>query len=309
MKAFVAQLLRVLTVGYMLMYFSEHLFWAQMRPDDSLANWISTWLAYSLAAFVFLTLLSVFRVTSKWALFLAAAVFGWLVEGVIVQTTYEQLPLSISFTGLAWHALISVMLGWYAIPKILLKNSAFATLRVAGLAGLGYGLWAIYWWIEEGQASSIVEFATFSFASTSVLIFAYWLNNLVSKQLFAPSLLVIGLNSLAFLLFFVFVTVPAAPVALLLLPVLLALAVWGLWKTRLAPGQPLLESLTGTIYCWNYLLLLLLPLIAVAVYSLAWTLNLRLNTNWVLYLITTPLGFGLFGYSLYKAWRAKTTPS
>jgi hypothetical protein len=308
MKAFFAQLLRVLAVGYMLMYFSEHVFWAQTRPDDSLANWISTWVAYSLAAFVFLTLLSVFRVTSKWALFLAAAVFGWLVEGVIVQTTYEQLPLSISFTGLAWHALISVMLGWYAIPNILLQNNPFATLRVAGLTGLGYGLWAIYWWVEEGQASSIAEFATFSFASTSVLIFAYWLNNLASKHPFAPSRLAIGLNFLAFLLFFVFVTVPAAPVALFLLPVLLGLAIWGLWKTRQAPGQPLLESLTGTISWWNYLLLLLLPLSALAVYSLAWALDLRLYTNWVLYIITTPLGFGLFGYSVYKAWRAKTTP-
>ncbi|MCG2787482.1 MAG: hypothetical protein L6461_20525 [Anaerolineae bacterium] len=308
MKAFFAQLLRVLAVGYLLLYFSEHVFWAQIRPDDSLANWISTWVAYSLAAFVFLTLISAFRVTSKWGLFLAAAVFGWLVEGVIVQTTYEQLPLSISFTGLAWHALISVMLGWYAIPKALLQNSPFATARIAGLTGLGYGLWAIYWWVEEGQASSIAEFATFSFLSTGVLIFAYWLNNLVSKHPFAPSRLAIGLNFLAFLLFFLFVTVPAAPVALLLLPVLLSLAIWGLWKTRQAPGQPFLESLTGTIRWWNYLLLLLLPLSAVAVYSLAWTLNLRLNTNWVLYIITTPLGFGLFGYSLYKAWRAKTTP-
>lgn len=309
MKAFFTQLLRVLVVGYVLMYFSEHLFWAQIRPDDSLANWLSTWLAYSLATFIFLTLLSVFSVTSKWPLFLAAAVFGWLVEGVIVQTTYEQLPLSISFTGLAWHALISVMLGWYAIPKTLLRNSPFATLRIAGLTGFGYGLWAIYWWVEEGQASTIAEFATFSFVSTGLLIFAYWLNNLVSKHPFAPSRLAIGLNLLAFLLFFVFVTVPAAPVALFLLPVLLGLAIWGLWKTRLAPGEPLLKSLTGTIRWWNYLLLLLLPLSAVTVYSLSSALDLRLNTNWVLYIITTPLGFGLFGYSLYKAWRAKTTPS
>ena len=98
----------VLSTGYIFVYFSEHLFWARIRPEDSLKNWTSAWMAYSLMAFVFLAIVSHFNIKNIWALFLAGAVFGWLAEGVVVQTTYEMLPLSISFTGLAWHALLTV---------------------------------------------------------------------------------------------------------------------------------------------------------------------------------------------------------
>ena len=104
----VKQILGVLATGYILFYYSELVFWARAKPTDSLPNWISTWLAYSLLAFVFLAIVARFRVHTIWALFLAGAVFGWMTEGIVVQTTYEDLPLSLSFTGLAWHALISI---------------------------------------------------------------------------------------------------------------------------------------------------------------------------------------------------------
>ncbi|MBM3122703.1 MAG: hypothetical protein FJZ97_11065, partial [Chloroflexi bacterium] len=106
-------LLLSLTTGYVLMFFSEHMFWAQARPGDTLGNWASTWLAYSLLAFVFLTAVWHYRVGSLAGLFVAGSLVGWLGEGVLVQTLYDQFPLQISWTGLAWHALISVCLGWY----------------------------------------------------------------------------------------------------------------------------------------------------------------------------------------------------
>ena len=113
------RLLSVLACGYILMFYSEHLFWAHVRASDTLFDYLETWLLYSFLAFAFLNLIDHFRVQNIWALFLCGAVFGWLVEGVIVQTTYESLPLSISFTGLAWHALISVWVGWYAVRKAI----------------------------------------------------------------------------------------------------------------------------------------------------------------------------------------------
>ena len=174
----------ILSTGYIFLYFSEHLFWARVRPDDSLLNWLTTWLAYSLSAYVFLRLVSYFRVRNIWALFLAGAVFGWLTEGVIVQTTYESLPLSISFTGLAWHALITVWLGWYAVRKALLSSSMRTTVKLAALIGLGYGLWAINWWLEpDGGVATLREFAMYSFTITTLVILAYRLAN---WSLFTP---------------------------------------------------------------------------------------------------------------------------
>jgi hypothetical protein len=101
----VKQFLGVLAAGYILFFYSELVFWARVQPTDTLPNWISTWLAYSLLAFVFVTIVARFRVHTIWALFLASAVFGWMTEGIVVQTAYEDLPLSLSFTGLAWHAI------------------------------------------------------------------------------------------------------------------------------------------------------------------------------------------------------------
>jgi hypothetical protein len=54
--------------------------------------------------------------------------------------------------------------------------------------------------------------------------------------------------------------------------------------------------------------LLALPATAILVYALAFFLNLQWHTNWVLYLVTTPLGFTLFGVSLYKSQRNQPAP-
>ncbi len=113
------QILGILATGYILFFYSELMFWARVRPGDALKDWVSTWLLYSLLGYILLTLIARFRVSGIWALFLAGAVFGWLAEGLVVQTAYDSLPLSISFTGLAWHALISVCVGWYAVRRAL----------------------------------------------------------------------------------------------------------------------------------------------------------------------------------------------
>ena len=84
----IKNIILVLSTGYIFVYFSEHLFWARVRPEDSLKNWFSAWIAYSLMAFVFLHLVAHFRIAEKWSLFLAGAAFGWLAEGLVVQSTY-----------------------------------------------------------------------------------------------------------------------------------------------------------------------------------------------------------------------------
>lgn len=53
----------------------------------------------------------------------------------------------------------------------------------------------------------------------------------------------------------------------------------------------------------SYLCLLPLPLMASLVYGLALLLNLRLHSNWIVYLICTPLGFILWGLAIFRLWR------
>lgn len=300
----------VLSTGYIFFLFSELLFWARKRPGDSFGEWTITWLAYSLMAFVFLLIVSYFRVKNIWTLFLAGAVFGWLGEGIVVQTTYESLPLSISFTALAWHAIITVWIGWYAIRKSLRATNPFSTLKLSLAIGLCYGLWAIMWWLEpDGGVSSVAEFAAFSFASVILAIPAYWLADWSSSELFRPnrwaSIAILGI----FVLMFFFVVVPTNPLTIVILPILLWMAHLGLrWNRLSEEDSSMLTSFNLPAPAWNYLSLLGIPVASVSFYALAVFLNLQWHTNWVLYLITTPLGFILFGVSLVKLWRRKSAP-
>jgi len=304
-------ILLVLSTGYILFYFSETLFWSRVRIDDSFLGWFLTWIAYSLMAFIFLVLMSHFRVKNIWALFLAGATFGWIGEGIVVQTAYDMLPLSLSFTGLAWHALITIWVGWYAIRKTLLFSNTWSMLKLAISIGFVYGLWAINWWVEpDGGVSSILEFAAFSFITTVLVILAFWLANWSSSEVFVPGRWAIILISGLFALYFCFVTVPTAPLALIILPTLFGLVYWGLRQNRFGEDEgSLVDTLSGCVPIWKYLILLAIPGTSVLVYTLAMLLNLQWHTNWILYMITTPLGFILFGVSLYKLLRRKSVSS
>lgn len=300
---------QVLSTDYIFVYFSEHLFWARVHPGDSFGGWIGAWIAYSIMAFIFLVLISHFRVQNIWALFLAGAAFGWIGEGILVQTAYEMLPLSISFTGLAWHALITVWVGWYAVRRSLRSPDPWSTLRLSAALGFLYGLWAISWWIEtppEGGVSSITEFAVFSFLTAGFAILAYWLPDWSSAEVLIPNRWAVIFTCVIIAIYFCLVTIPAVPVALIILPILLGLVWRGLSEHRRGNGEgSLLNTLGGHSSFWKYSSLFALPLAALAVYALAMQFTLQWHTNWILYIITTPLGFILFGISCFILWRNK----
>ncbi len=306
----VKQLLGVLATGYILFYYSELVFWARAKPTDSLPNWISTWLAYSLLAFVFLAIVARFRVHTIWALFLAGAVFGWMTEGIVVQTTYEDLPLSLSFTGLAWHALISVWVGWYAVRRALFSGLKM-TLLVSTVIGIAYGLWAISWWVEPGETpASPLEFVQYATLSTFLLVFAYWLYDRTVPVFFTPHRIAEITAAILFLLYFAFVAVPAAPLAVVILPVLLLLIYLALRRNRQRESrEPLHTCFARTDPSWRYVGLLLVPVTASLFYAAAYYAGVRWYTNWILYLITTPTGFIVFAFSYFKVWRMKALES
>jgi hypothetical protein len=301
------QLLGVIATGYILFYFSELVFWARVQPTDTLPNWISTWLVYSLLTFVFLSVVARFRVHTVWALFLAGALFGWMTEGIVVQTAYEDLPLSLSFTGLAWHALISVWVGWYAVRRALFSGTKM-TLLTSAVIGLAYGLWAISWWVEPGETPSPpLEFTRYALISTLLLIPAYWLHDRTVPTFFKPNRALEIAVGILFILYFAFITVPAVPWAAAILPVLLLLVYLALRRNQQRESRtPLHQCFSRTDQPWRYLGLLAMPLVAALVYAPAYALGVHWPANILLYVITTPAGFILFIISLLKVWRMKT---
>lgn len=304
MPNFLRTLLASLATGYVFFYFSELMFWARPRPEDSLPNWLATWLAYSLMAVLFLAVMQFFRARRLAALFLCGAFFGWLAEGVVVQTAYESLPLSLSFTGLAWHALVTVLAGWYGLQKVLRGGFAGAAAYAAGL-GLFAGFWGVCWFYEEpGTTVTPALFALYQLAAAALLGLSLGVMPRIFIAPFAPSRWAVGGVAGFFLLVFLLIAIPAAPLAAVILPALLLVLFATLRRNRLqeSPGDSL-EFLSGSIPARNLLALLFLPLVAGLMYGLYYLAGLRLPTNWVVYLVTTPAGFILFGWSLWQVWR------
>ena len=149
------------------MFFSEFVFWTRLKPEDSIEGIIYTGIFYALATFAFLVIIKKFNVKSIWALFLAGAFYGWIIEGIFVQTMYLGFPINISWTGLAWHALISVWIGFYYLRKTLSENNYLKTILVSSLIGLIWGIWSIFWWVEgSAPAAPLLEYSLYSLSSS-----------------------------------------------------------------------------------------------------------------------------------------------
>jgi hypothetical protein len=304
-------LAQTLSSGYILMFFSELVFWSRWKADDTLAGYALAWLVYSMLAFVLLWVVETFRARSLPALFLAGAIYGWLDEGVVVQTMYEAFPFQIAWTGLAWHAMLSVLAGWYGLQFALRRGHALG--QAAGL-GVFWGVWAISWWVETpDEIARLAEFAGYAFGSTALLGLAYWAAGRAWRQplqppaqnTFQPGRWLPILIGLLFLAYYLSVTLPAAPQSILILPPLLGLALWALWRNRQVERRPpvfveLAEAEAELLAARGYVSLAAMPLVACMVYGMAGYFQLRLATNLVLAAATTILGTSLFLWSLYR---------
>ena len=304
MQSAVRRILLVLSAGYILMFFSEHVFWARFRPGvDGPGNYLSTWIAYSLAGYAALAAISLFRVRRAAAVFLAGAVFGWLAEGVIVGTTYESLPFSISFTGLAWHALLSVWVGLWALPMLFSRRRLFL-LPAAAAIGLFFGAWGINWNANDAEYhASPPEFLLFAIVTTFLLILAYgvFLAARRSPVRIHPLEGVVLCLLAAF--FFIF-RAAVQPVALCVLPLLLGITFTALAVNRhREPAGSLLEEPLPSFPASSLASLLLIPAAAAAVYVPAAALGLALQTNILFYLLLMPPGFLFYFFSLWRIFQ------
>jgi len=307
MNSFLKRILMSLFSGYILLYYSELLFWARYDPETmALPDFLITYFVYSLAAYILLSTVSVFRVRSIWALFLTGAIYGWIIEGVIVQTVYEDLPLSISWTGLAWHALISVIIGWYYMRKILLENNYYKTIRTSLLIGLFYGFWSLCWWEMEDTVTSFSEFSLYTIFTSAVLILCYWAYNRI--DLFLPTKIEMG-TVIAIILFFFVFTLMIAPIAVFILPSLLIVVYITLKRNKSTEQKEnIINALQGNIKPLNYVLLLFIPLTAMVIYGFSLSLGLFIPTHIIIYTVTTPLGFIMLFLSIIKVFRKNRSP-
>ena len=296
-------LLASLSTGYVFFYFSELVFWARPRPEDNLLNWLETWLAYSLMAFLFLVVVTRFNVLNIHALFLAGAFFGWIGEGIIVQTTYENLPLSISFTGLSWHALVTILIGWYGLQIALGKYTKRSLVYIV-LIGIFCWLWGISWIYEEPELMvAPIIFTIYVFTATLLLALCLFASVKLFMKPFSPSPWAIKIAAGIFLFLYALVIVSGQIKALILIP-LMAIIYFSLRQNKKSETSGnILETLASAVPIRRYLILFLIPATSSVLYYFYFISGLKLPTNWLVYIITTPVGFFLFIWSIWMIWR------
>jgi len=311
MTAFLKRIIMAVASGFVLMFFSELYFINEGPAFDVLRigaenplgviPWlleITLW--YAGCAYIFLSAVGLFRVRSFWALFLAGALFGWAVEGILVWVVYTDLPITISWPSLGWHALIDVWIGWYIIRKILLKNNALYTVLMSVALGLFWGIWATWFWVDsEIPTIPALSFVPYTFGLIILLILAYILLEKVAGHEFKPSVPEMILLVSWMVWTFYWQAWKTYPVSLYVLPLLYAVVLAALWWNKRTESRPdILLTLKGQVKWVQYALLLIIPALASATYALYYTYNIHIPIGMI---VVPPLalgGFVILGLSL-----------
>jgi hypothetical protein len=294
-----------LTLGYMLFFFGERVFWSFPRADDSFFAYFFGWLVYAFGAYLTLIVISYFKVRSVWALFLSGAFFGWFIEGVYAMTLFGggglPFPIGISWTGLAWHALLSFFVGFYLVMKLLNENRYMKMIFFSIALGIFWGVWSLAWVLETPPVVTGPDiYLLHGLITTSLLWVSYYFFSKSRPSVFKSSRRERIIASIPVLAFFAFVTVPTVGPLAVVLPVLFFILYRALKKNRDQEKAPnFLESLSGNAKFRAYLPLLLSPVIAAIIYNS----GIALPTNLAVLGITTVLGFIFLGVSLYKTFK------
>jgi hypothetical protein len=309
-RGFFGRLIIAIATGYIWFFYSERVFWSfWRRGEDTFGSFFATWAVYAIAAYICLILIQQYKARSVWAMFLVGAFFGWLVEGVFAMTLFGAegipFPFTISWTGLAWHAIISVVLGWYVLQQAL-THSFKRTAWVSGMLGIFWGTWSIFWSLERAEVVPVDAYVLHAFAVTVILICMQCMYGWLGMQQFSATRLEKITVGLLAVLWFGFVTVPTFGALAAVLPVLFGVLYLALRKNKKTETrQSFLATLDAPITYMRSFAVLLMPLCATLIYALAQGMQLAPPTNFLVLGVTLPAGFILLGVSLWKVFRAK----
>jgi len=307
---FVSNTLLALATGYVLFFFSERLFWGVFKPGDHVGELAATWLAYSVVAYLFLSVVYCFRARSPWSVFLAGAFFGWLIEGTLVGTLYgtepsAPFPLSLLVTGVSWHALISVWVGWHFLRRALREGRARRVATWSVLLGLFWGTWTTFLWRETPPVVvSVRAFAAHALAVSLFLSIAYGVIQRVGARSFRPRPLGLCAALFGVGVFYVQQVKAEGVLPLVVLPLLLVVAAAAMWRASRIAGDFAEMDRSRPLRAASFAGLLAMPLVATAVYAgllkAGWWARVPVATA-VMYGITAPLSAVVLVWALAKS--------
>jgi hypothetical protein len=305
-------------LGFVFYFWSERVFWSRWRVEDNAGSLGVTWFAYSVAAAVCLVAISEFRARNIHSLFMVGALLGWLIEGVLAMTFFGTadipFPLTIAWTGLAWHALISFTIGW-ALLQQALSRSARETALLSAALGVFWGVWSISWDAASGGVAAVSgkAFALHAAAATAGLALALGAIRALRASQFRASRAEKIVLAAVVLSFFLGVTATTVGwLAFVTLPPLFGIIWLALRANRAAEEREHFLVRIDRAFPWTRALyLILIPSIAVIVREACLNAGLSLQTNVLVFAVTAPGGALFFVVSVWRlsARRRRGAPS
>lgn len=259
--------------GFILYFWSEIVFWSFPRPGDGALAIVGGWLLYSSAALLVLSIAQRLRVTGIWSILLLGAIFGWLVEGVYAMTLFGTggipFPLTLSWTGLAWHAPLSMAIGLFWLRYTLQLPRAGPGAALSSCLGLFWGFWAHGWSLETPPLSVQPSvFFAYCALATAVLGAAQLAVNYGTADRFNPTNLTVSAAAAFPTLYFCGVTVPAVAWSPFVIPPLFGLILYAMHRAEPQPSsRTSLQSLAKSVPLRNLARLIPLPAAAALTYA------------------------------------------
>ena len=258
----------VISSSYILLFSSEY-FFVNEEPSFSLIDLLTKdpaalfalvefTLFYGIPTYFMLMVIESFALGDIYSLFLAASLYGWILEGAIISQMYEALPWSISWTPLGWHGLVDVLFVWYFIPRVLRRYPLGYCFLLFSCMGLFWGTWACWFWKEGSHRIAAPDFLLFTFFTSTVLALAFLVLDRTQARFRTSKRerLVIS----AFVLSIIFLqSIPDAFLPIILLLPLCSLSIFILWKGEAPKNEKILPSKSVITPKAKLLTLLALP--------------------------------------------------
>ena len=295
-------------LGLIAVWASENLFWIAPPAGLTLFDLAYLWVVYSFCTGSALSAVFVTGIRGLPAVFLGAAIMGWLVEGVVVAEMYLAFPVQLVWTPLAWHALISGV-GVFAVGRAVVHWRLGRQIMAYLLLGLFLAFWAQFWPTERPELPEM----PFLRAYLNLLAYlgALGLGVPVAHLLLdritpleRPKRWVLMIAPLTLAVVWVVQSLQAPSIRRLSLPVLLALTFWvmkrlggaGAGGSPVDFGRPAPQPMRHFIF-------LLVPVLGAGLAVTGWAISGGFEANVALGLVLIPVSLLAYGWLGLRAER------